>query len=43
MEFFADRKDILPLLDDHLARTQPDGDAAILRARLARLLKVDTD
>ena len=43
MEFFADRKDILPLLDDHIALTQPDGDAAMLRARLARLLKVDPD
>jgi hypothetical protein len=43
MEFFADRKDILPLLDDHIARTQQDGDAAKLRARLARLLKVDPD
>jgi hypothetical protein len=43
MEFFAHRKDILPLLDDRAAAAQPDGDTAKLRARLARLLNVDPD
>jgi hypothetical protein len=43
MEFFAHRKDILPLLDDGAAAAQPDGDTAKLRARLARLLNVDPD
>jgi hypothetical protein len=40
MEFFADRKDILPILEDHIA-AHHDGNAAELRADLARLLKVD--
>jgi hypothetical protein len=43
MEFFADRKDILPMLDDRVAAAQQGGDAAELRARLARLLNVDAD
>jgi len=43
MEFFADRKDVLPMLDDRAAAAQHDGDPAGLRVRLARLLKVDPE
>jgi hypothetical protein len=43
MEFFADRKDVLPMLDDRAAAAQHDSDPAGLRARLARLLKVNPE
>ena len=43
MEFFADRKDVLPMLDDRAAAAQHDSDPVGLRARLARLLKLNPE
>jgi hypothetical protein len=42
MEFFADRKDILPILEDHIA-AQPNNDATQVNDALARLLKINTE
>jgi hypothetical protein len=41
MEFFAHRKDVLPMLDHHVAAAQQGSDAAELLGRLARLLGVN--
>jgi hypothetical protein len=41
MEFFKDRKDILPIIEDHIA-AQQDSNAKELLTRLTRLLKIDT-